>query len=125
MEHLTRRGLICAATVGVTGPLLVDESASAAGRAVVRVRDVPIGGGVVVVRREVVVTRPRRHRFHVFSAICTHQGCTVERVEDRRILCPCHGAEFAITDGRVLDGPANGPLPRRAFTIKRGKIYLT
>ena len=125
VKPLTRRGLICAASVGVAGPLVVVPAATAAGAAVVATANVPVGGGVIVASRGVVVTQPRKGRFQVFSAVCTHQGCTVAQVAARRITCPCHGSQFAITDGAVVTGPAEAPLPRRSFRIKRGKIYLT
>lgn len=43
------------------------------------------------------------------SAICTHLGCTVGRVE-WGYQCPCHGSRFDAA-GRVLRGPAPTPLP--------------
>src|SRR5690349_15478085 len=39
--------------------------------------DVPVGGGVIVDERNVVVTQPTAGQFKAFTAICTHQGCTV------------------------------------------------
>lgn len=120
----SRRQAIAAVSVGLTAPLLVDERASAAGAAVIAVKNVPVGGGVVVASRRVVVTQPTRGRFHVFSAVCTHEGCLVSRVGGGHIDCPCHGSEFAVTTGAVLAGPASRPLPPRAFRIKRGKLYL-
>ena len=125
MECITRRGLISAASVGVAGPLLIVDAAEAAGRAIVATRDVPIGGGVVVVTRRVVVTQPRKGRFRVFSAICTHRGCTVSHVADRRIVCPCHGSQYAIRNGSVVQGPATRGLSPHTFVIRRGHIFLT
>lgn len=43
------------------------------------------------------------------SAICTHLGCTVGKVE-WGYQCPCHGSKFD-SSGRVLAGPAPRPLP--------------
>jgi Rieske Fe-S protein len=125
MDCISRRGLISAASVGVTGPLLIADAADAGGAALIRTRDVPVGGGVVVLQRRVVVTQPRAGRFRVFSAICTHQGCTVSHVADRQIACPCHGSRYAIGNGSVVRGPATRALPRRAFEIRSGRIYLT
>ena len=120
-----RRPLLIAAALGLTGPVLVQESASARGRAVVACRDVPVGGGVIVADRGVVVTRPKRRRFRVFSAYCTHAGCLVSTVAERRIGCACHGSEFAIGSGKAVAGPANSPLPPREFEIRRRRIFLT
>lgn len=50
------------------------------------------------------------------SAVCTHLGCTVGKVE-WGYRCPCHGSRFD-SAGRVLRGPAPKPLPW--FKIFRG-----
>jgi len=50
------------------------------------------------------------------SAVCTHLGCTVGKVE-WGYQCPCHGSKFD-SSGRVLAGPAPTPLPR--FKIFQG-----
>lgn len=121
----SRRCLVTGAVgLGLTGPLPLEGAAAAAGRAVIATANVPIGGGVVVADRGVVVTQPREGRFRVFSATCTHAGCTVAEVVDRRINCPCHGSQFAIGSGKPVAGPAPTPLERKAFTIKKGKIFL-
>ena len=124
MSCLPRRTVVTAASLGLTGPLLVSTAAEAAGRALVRTSQVPVGGGVVIAGRKVVVTQPRRGRFRVFSAVCTHQGCLVNDVEGGRIHCPCHGSEFAIGDGRAVAGPASSSLPLRKHRVRDGKIYL-
>ena len=127
MSEVSRRGLVCAAPCGLVAGLLVVESAPAvaAGAAVIATSRVPVGGGVVVSRRNVVVTQPTRGRFRVFSASCTHEGCGVTRVAGGRIGCPCHGSQFSLADGSAVRGPATRPLTTRRFRVKRGKIYLT
>jgi len=113
-------------TAGLTLPLLVVEAAEAKrARGVIATKKVPVGGGVVIPAKNVVVTQPTPGRFHVFSAICTHQGCTVGTVEDGVIECPCHGSEYSARTGHVLRGPAPRALAKRSFTIKRGRIVLT
>ena len=80
------------------------------------VSDVPVGGGIVLADRQVVVTQPEPDVFHAFFAVCTHQGCTVNRVRNGSIECPCHNSAFSITDGAVMRNPATEPLPNRTVT---------
>ena len=49
--------------------------------------------------------------FVAYSAVCTHQGCTVA-YQDSNLACPCHGSIFDPADGAaVVSGPAQRPLP--------------
>ena len=43
--------------------------------------EVPEGGGTVFREQKVVVTQPEAGDFKAFTAVCTHQGCLVDRVE--------------------------------------------
>lgn len=86
--------------------------------------DIPVGAGRTFPAANVVVTQPRSGTFNAFSATCTHQGCTVDSVNERTINCPCHGSGYSIVDGSVLTGPAPRPLTRRDITIEDGSIYL-
>ena len=43
------------------------------------------------------------------SLSCTHQGCTVNKQEDGRFLCPCHSALYD-DQGIILQGPAKRSL---------------
>jgi Rieske Fe-S protein len=79
--------------------------------------EVPEGGGVILSDAEVVVTQPTAGDFKAFSAICTHQGCTVGDVAGGVIICPCHGSQFSVEDGSVTAGPAPSPLPEVAITV--------
>ena len=62
--------------------------------------------------------------FKAFTAICTHQGCTVDEVADGTINCPCHGSKFKISDGSVAGGPASEPLEEKKIKVSDGKITL-
>ena len=50
----------------------------------------------------------------VFSAICTHKGCTIKSwmAEERNLRCHCHLSQFdARSAGDVRSGPAKHQLP--------------
>jgi Rieske Fe-S protein len=79
--------------------------------------DVPVGGGTINVDQKVVVTQPTAGVFKAFTAVCTHQGCTVASVADGVITCPCHNSLFSATDGSVQGGPAPAPLAPVAITV--------
>ncbi|GAQ57323.1 Rieske (2Fe-2S) protein [Streptomyces acidiscabies] len=86
--------------------------------------DIPVGGGKIFKDQKVVVTQPVKGEFKAFSAVCTHQGCTVATVADGTIDCPCHKSMYSITDGAVKGGPAPRPLPVKEITVKGDTITL-
>ncbi|MBV9920970.1 MAG: Rieske (2Fe-2S) protein [Pseudonocardia sp.] len=96
--------------------------APTAGAKLTATRDVPVGGGIILTDAALVITQPKAGTFKAFSAICTHQGCTVNAVEDGTINCPCHGSQFAIADGSVVNGPAQKPLPAEKIKVSGGNI---
>lgn len=99
-------------------------SSSSAGQDLGTTADVPVGGGKIFADRKIVVTQPKKGEFKAFSAICTHQGCTVNQVADGTIDCPCHGSRFDIADGSVARGPATEPLPAKKITVSGKSIRL-
>lgn len=100
-------------------------SASEAAQDLTSTSDIPEGGGKVFAEQKVVVTQPVQGQFKAFSAVCTHQGCTVARIEEGAIECLCHGSRFRITDGSVAAGPATRPLDARRIEVKGNSIRLT
>ena len=90
-------------------------------KAIAKTSDVPVGSGVIV--GEVVVTQPSAGVFKGFSAKCTHKGCTVDKVADGTIDCPCHGSKFNL-DGTVAKGPAQEPLATENVTVQGDSIVL-
>lgn len=86
--------------------------------------DVPVGGGTILADQKVVVTQPAAGEFKAFSAVCTHQGCTVASVANGVISCPCHGSTFSITDGSVKGGPAPAPLASVPVTVSGTELTL-
>jgi Rieske Fe-S protein len=92
---------------------------SAAPSALAKTADVPVGGGVIA--GDTVVTQPTVGVFKGLSATCTHAGCTVTKIADGTIDCPCHGSKFNL-DGTVAHGPASKPLEAKAITVQGDSI---
>jgi len=86
--------------------------------------DVPVGGGVVLEGRQVVITQPTAGTFKAFSAVCTHEGCLVSGVDAGTITCACHMGSFSATDGSVTGGPPPAPLAEVAITVSGTTITL-
>ncbi|MEV0147434.1 MULTISPECIES: Rieske (2Fe-2S) protein [unclassified Nonomuraea] len=100
------------------------STGSSAGGALAKTADIPVGGGTVFKEQKIVVTQPTAGQFKAFSAICTHKGCTVNKVADGLIDCPCHGSKFKVQDGAVADGPATEPLPEKQIKVEGDQITL-
>jgi Rieske Fe-S protein len=146
---LTRRGVLAgtaAALVGGVAGFVVAGRSSAArqpggttaanaygpaptqaagGGGLVALDRVPPGGGVVLGSQKVVVTRTADGAVHAFSAVCTHQGCTVDAVTKGTIDCPCHGSRFDAGTGAVVAGPAPRALPRIGVEVRDGQVFRT
>ena len=99
-------------------------SSSGGGTALGATSEIPVGGGKIFTSEKVVVTQPTAGQFKGFSAICTHLGCTVDKVADGTIDCPCHGSMYSVKDGHVVHGPAPKPLPAKQINVSGGKISL-
>lgn len=69
-------------------------------------------GGVIERRGEkLAVYVDKKGDQHLFSARCTHLGCTVGwNPAEKTFDCPCHGSRYG-PDGEVVNGPAARPLP--------------
>jgi thiosulfate dehydrogenase [quinone] large subunit len=65
--------------------------------------------------------------FVAYSAVCTHEGCTVAyRSSSHLLACPCHSAAFnPAQQGAVVRGPARRPLTILPITLApNGNVYL-
>ena len=91
----------------------------------IKAADIPVGGGTVFEATKVVVTQPTAGEFKAFSAVCTHKGCTVAKVENGTIDCPCHGSKYDMTTGAVKNGPATAPLPAKTAKVSGGSITIS
>lgn len=122
-----------AATTGAVAGCTSDDGATddsegtaqdGAGDFSVAASEIPVEGGTVFDDPEVVVTQPEEGTFVGFSAECPHQGCSVTDVSDGKINCVCHGSAFDLTDGSVLEGPAEDPLPQVELDVTDDTISL-
>jgi len=69
-----------------------------------------------------LVSRTAQDTFTAVTAVCTHEGCTVNGISGSIYVCPCHGSEFSASGG-VIKGPAT--LPLRTFTTRFSGNVLT
>jgi Rieske Fe-S protein len=98
------------------------QGGAAAPASLAQTSDVPVGGGKILSDKKIVITQPKAGSFDAFSAVCTHQGCTVGDVSGGTINCPCHGSKFSITNGSVVQGPASSPLPPVSIKVQGNSI---
>lgn len=60
--------------------------------------------------------------FVAYSAICTHQQCTVA-YKGGNLACPCHGSVFDPANGaEVIAGPAPTPLTEIPVKVEGGEV---
>ena len=95
-----------------------------AGTPLVALSDVPVGQAKAAKTpdgAEVIVARTSDSAVAAFSAVCTHQGCTVAP-KGAELVCPCHGSVFNALTGEVKQGPAKKPLPPVQVKVDNGKV---
>jgi Rieske Fe-S protein len=95
------------------------------GGALATTDEVPVGGGTVFQKEKIVVTQPTEGDFKAFTAVCTHQGCTVGAVNGDTIQCNCHGSQYNAADGKVKKGPAAKPLAPKKVTVEGNEIIVS
>jgi thiosulfate dehydrogenase [quinone] large subunit len=64
--------------------------------------------------------------FVAYNAVCPHMGCTVGySTATKIIVCPCHGSEFQVSSGEVIQGPATRGLTKLNIVEgSNGNLYL-
>jgi nitrite reductase/ring-hydroxylating ferredoxin subunit/uncharacterized membrane protein len=68
----------------------------------------------------------QHHRVCALAHPCAHLGGPLSEgtLKDGSVVCPWHGSEFALDDGRVLNGPATEPQPRFSIRERAGQIEI-
>jgi nitrite reductase/ring-hydroxylating ferredoxin subunit len=64
--------------------------------------------------------------FHAFDDTCTHMGCSLAGgdLEGTTVICPCHGSEFDVRSGEVLQGPAREPVETYETRVEGGSLEV-
>ena len=115
--------LLAACTPGGSGATGGSDNG---GTATVELSSIPVGGAVSASlgSTPIVVAQPKAGEVVAFSAVCTHQGCTVAP-QGGEFDCPCHGSRFNGSTGDVLQGPASKPLTKLTTTVSGSKVTIT
>jgi len=77
-------------------------------------------------RRLVTVVRVG-DRLLSFDDACPHRACSLAEDGDLRgnvLTCACHGSQFDVTSGEVLQGPAKDPLTLHAARVEGGAVLV-
>jgi Rieske Fe-S protein len=136
---ISRRGVLAAGLAGAGAVALAacgSSSGSSSGGAAGGGSDAKTGGEKVMSLSKVqvgssasarigsdpvLVFRDGQDSAVCFSAICTHQGCTVNP-DGTKFVCPCHLSMYDARTGKVLQGPAPSPLPKIQVKVHNGEI---
>jgi Rieske Fe-S protein len=105
---------------GTAGP----AKQAAPGQSLAALADIPVGQAKAAKTsdgQDVMIARTNDTTAVAFSAICTHQGCTVTPA-GAELKCPCHGSIFDALTGAVKKGPANAPLPSVPVKVSNGQV---
>lgn len=92
-----------------------------------RTGEVNVNSGVVVTTPDgdpIVVVQPQAGTFKAFSAVCTHQGTTINAPVDGVMTCPNHGSQFFAANGSVKRGPAARALAPVEIKVQGTDIVL-
>ncbi len=127
---LSRRGALRGAMALAVAPLatiFTSHSAEAAGKKIVKLTKLPVGGTYTFTTSAqgvpAIIFRTKSGVF-AYSMICTHQGCTVTYNKSAKsLVCPCHGAKFDPLKGAaVTGGPAEKPLAKVKVAVSGGWV---
>lgn len=62
----------------------------------------------------------------VFSAVCTHLGCTVQfEPAQNRIHCACHGGNYDPNTGKNISGPPPKPLTKFNVAMAQDGVVVS
>jgi cytochrome b6-f complex iron-sulfur subunit len=101
-----------------------NETQAPGGQAIAKTSEVAPGSAVKFKDsgKPAVLVHLENGDFAAYSAVCTHQGCTVA-YKNGQLACPCHGSVFDPANGaQVVNGPAQRPLPEIPVEVRGGEV---
>jgi nitrite reductase/ring-hydroxylating ferredoxin subunit/uncharacterized membrane protein len=65
-------------------------------------------------------------QIYALDDTCVHAGCSLAggHLEGATIVCPCHGSQYDLRDGSVINGPATMPEPHYDVRIQGSMIQV-
>jgi nitrite reductase/ring-hydroxylating ferredoxin subunit/uncharacterized membrane protein len=65
-------------------------------------------------------------QVYALDDTCVHAGCSLAggRLEGLSVVCPCHGSQYDLRDGSVMNGPATIAQPHYEVRIQDGMIEV-
>jgi arsenite oxidase small subunit len=102
------------------------EAASSGGQVIAQASEVPQNSAMPFTNsgQPAVLVHLQGGDFVAYSAVCTHQQCEVAyQQQSSQLVCPCHGSIFdPASNGQVVSGPAQQPLPEIPVEVQGGQI---
>ena len=102
-----------------------NETQASGGQAIAQASEVAPGSAVKFndSGQPAVLVHLQSGDFVAYSAVCTHQQCTVA-YKNGQLACPCHGSVFDPASGaEVVNGPAQRPLPEIPVEVRGGEVF--
>ena len=65
-------------------------------------------------------------QIYALNDTCVHAGCSLAegQLEGTSVICSCHGSQFDLHDGTVINGPATMPEPHFDVRVDNGMIKV-
>jgi nitrite reductase/ring-hydroxylating ferredoxin subunit len=101
------------------------EKQASGGQAIARASEVAPGSAIKFKDsgNPAVLVHLQSGDFVAYSAVCTHQQCTVA-YKNGQLACPCHGSVFdPANNGQVISPPAQRPLPEIPVEVRGGEVF--
>jgi len=122
-------GAGAAPAIGTASETAVGTTKPKGGKKIGKASDLAVGGVLAFTNPKTsepaYVLQPKKATFLAYSAVCTHQGCTVGYDEaNSQFACPCHGARFDASNGDAVRGPAKKPLASIDVVESNGNLYV-